>query len=564
MSPPRTCTSCAAKPVARKTLRFCFDCLPGGPHTPPPCRKCGVDGDYFSAGLCSRCHQYAPQPVGSCLECHAWGATRTHKWLCRACINWRKEYPTLDRCGSCQHTHHVGRGGWCRLCWRHGADARQATRRLRPYRPIDVAAANREGQQLFFADMGRRSVPRRVRVLPPPRPPRRRPPSQLDLFDAPPNTWANRHGLPEPPRTARSNALEALVRDHGQRHGWSPNTILRTRLAMRILAGRHTPEGLFRASDVITLQAFKLTAAPVIAVLDEAGLLDDDRVPTIVTWFERTVADLPATMRDELRVWFDVLYRGSATPPRSRPRAPATIRVRLDWALPTLRVWAAAGHTSLREISRADVLAALPPSGNPRATLGQALRSIFQTLRAHKLVFTNPTARLHVGTIERRQPLPVDVDAIRELLNSTNPATAALAALVVFHGLRTIELRHLCLVDVRDGRLHLPDRTVRLAEPARARITDWLDHRQARWPASNNPHLFISHINAGRTTPVGASYAIRALGMAPRTLRADRILDEVIATDGDVRRLSDLFGLSISAAVHYLGVLDPRGLNNTR
>lgn len=47
--------------------------------------------------------------------------------------------------------------------------------------------------------------------------------------------------------------------------------------------------------------------------------------------------------------------------------------------------------------------------------------------------------------------------------------------------------------------------------------------------------------------------------MAPSALRADRIIDEVIATGGDVRRLSDLFGLSVSAAIHYLGVLDPPG-----
>lgn len=563
--PPRTCTSCFAKPVARKTLRFCFDCLPGGPHVAPPCRRCGIDDDYFSAGLCSRCHQYAPQPPRSCLECHAWGATRTNKWLCHACMNWRHKYPTVDACGSCGHTHHVGRGGWCRLCWRQGADARTLTRRERPYRPVDVIAANRNGQQLFFADMGRRREPAHPHVeLVTPRSPRRRPPKQLDLFDAPPNTWANRHGVPEPPKTARSNALEALVRDHAARHGWQRSPTLRARLAVRILAGRQpAADARFRASDVVALQALGLHATPVIAVLADAGLLDDDRIPSIVPWFERTVAGLPDPMRDELRVWFDVLHLGSTTLPRSRPRAPVTIRVRLDWAMPTLRAWAAAGHTSLREISRDDIVAALPSGGNPRATLTVALRSIFQTLRARKIVFTNPTARLRVGQVERRQPLPLDVTTIRELLESKSPATTALAALIVFHGLRTIELRQLRLVDVRDGRLHLPDRTIRLADPVREHVSSWLDHRQARWPASANPHLFISHINAGRTTAVGASYVGRSINMAPSALRADRIVDEVIATGGDVRRLTDLFGLSVSAAIHYLGVLDPPGLTDS-
>lgn len=336
MSPPRTCTSCGAKPVARKTLRFCFDCLPGGPHTPPPCRKCGVDDDYFSAGLCSRCHQYAPQPVDSCAECHAWGATRTHKWLCHACIGWRNAHPTTARCGSCRHTHHVGRGGWCRLCWRHGADARDATRHMRPYRPLDVVVANRDGQQLFFADMGRRHVPRRERISMPPGPPRRRPPNQLDLFASPPNTWASRHGVPEPAKTARSNALEALVRDHASRHGWSGNRVLRTRLAMRVLVSRQRgPSELFLASDVLQLGKLDLHAAPILAVLSEAGLLQDDRVPAIVDWFDRQISELPPAMNDELRVWFEVLHHGSTTAPRSRPRSPITIRLRLNWAMPT-------------------------------------------------------------------------------------------------------------------------------------------------------------------------------------------------------------------------------------
>lgn len=557
--PAKTCTGCRAKPVARKTLRFCFDCLLGGPHTPPPCRRCDASNDYYSAGLCGRCHQYAPQRLEPCIECHAWGATRTNKWLCLACKGWRTKYPTIAHCRSCSHRHHVGRGGWCRLCWRQAADAREATRRQRPYRPIDVIAANHHGQQLFFADMGRRRKPQPWPPAAPTPKPRWVPrPRQLGLFDAPPNTWASRHGLPEPPITARSRALEALVRDHAARHGWGRSAIRRARLAVRVLAGRQTtPDTRFRASEVVSLQAVGLPSTPVIAVLAEAGLLDDDRVPSIVTWFERTIADLPSDVRDELRVWFDVLHRGSAIPPRRRPRAPVTIRVRLDWALPTLRAWAAAGHTSLREISRADVIAALPASGNPRATLAVALRSIFQTLRARKLIFTNPTARLRVGQVERRQPLPVDVGTIRNLLDSTNPATAAIAALIVFHGLRTVELRQLALVDVRDGRLYFPHRTIRLAEPARDLLGRWLDHRQARWPTTANPHVFISHINAGRTTPVGASYASRLIGMPPSVLRADRILDEVIATGGDVRRLSDLFGLSVSAAIHYLGVLDP-------
>lgn len=555
--PPRTCSACQAKPVARNTLRFCFDCLPGGPHVEPPCRRCGTNGSYYSAGLCSSCHQYAPQLPGACVECHAWGATRTNKWLCHACMNWRHKYPTVGACRSCGNHHHVGRGDVCRLCWRQASDAREATKRERPYRPIDVIGSNQHGQQLFLADMGRRRAPRRSRITNPPRSPRRRPPRQLDLFDAPPDTWASRHGLPEPAKTARSNRLEALVREHGARHGWSRNTILRTRLAMRVLAGRQRPPAeRFRVSDIMQLAELDLYAAPILAVLGEAGLLEDDRVPAIIEWFERHTADLPPVMRDELSVWFDVLHNGSTTTPRSRPRSPTTIRIRLNWAMPTLQVWAAAGHTSLREISRDDILSALPPSGNPRATLGLALRSIFMTLRGRKLIFTNPIARVPIGAIERREPLPVDVEVLRALLDASDPARAALAALVVFHGLRARELQDLRLIDIRGSRLHLHDRPVPLAPAVRERLGRWLDHRQHRWPSTINPHVFIHHRNAGGVHATGGLWLARTLGMAPSALRTDRILDEAIATGGDVRRLSDLFGITVDTAVRYASILD--------
>ncbi|WP_281905480.1 hypothetical protein [Phytohabitans aurantiacus] len=59
-------------------------------------------------------------------------------------------------------------------------------------------------------------------------------------------------------------------------------------------------------------------------VLAEAGMLDEDRTPTIERWFDRRIADLPQPMIKELRIWFEVMRHGSTTPPRRRPRADET------------------------------------------------------------------------------------------------------------------------------------------------------------------------------------------------------------------------------------------------
>jgi hypothetical protein len=64
----------------------------------------------------------------------------------------------------------------------------------------------------------------------------------------------------------------------------------------------------------------------------------------------------------------------------------------------------------------------------------QGIRAIFRVLKARRLVFTNPTARIFSGMPGARTPL--DVDDLRQALDASDPTRAALAALVIFHGLR--------------------------------------------------------------------------------------------------------------------------------
>lgn len=565
MTPPRMCHGCGGKPQAYHGRGLCYDCKPGSKGRPRPCRRCRSKEDYWTEGLCRRCHQYAPQLPEPCRDCYAWGVKRRDKWLCGACCGWRVWQSRTGTCVSCRREQTINEHQACRLCWT------QTKRFLRPDEPIDVIAANQFGQQLMLADMsssknGYRQHPRRRNRWNDTYPdPLKKAPAghpecagQLNLFAREPIVdSARRYGFPDPPDIRLADRLDALTLEHGRRYGWRDGLVRETRVAIRVVLGmRDNPMPPIQVSEVARLGKLGLPVRPVCAVFSDAGVLEDDRPPTIQLWFERNTGGLPAPMRSELGVWFDVLHNGSTTPPRCRPRSPATIKSRLLWTLPTLRDWAGQGHQSLREITREHILAVLPTAGTPRAKLGGGLRSILRTLKARKVIFVNPLAGMRIGNFERRTPLPVKTANVRAALASPEPTTAALVALMAFHGLRPVELRDLHLTDVRDGRLQLPDRTVMLADPVKTRLAAYLDHRNTKWPNSINPYFFINQYTALDTGPAHRGWINKRLGISPQALRQDRILDEAIATNGDLRRICDLFGVTIATALHYATVLD--------
>jgi hypothetical protein len=123
----RMCQVCGIRPPAMREIPYCFSCWPGGPVTPPPCRKCGSAEDYYTSGLCARCHPHAPGirsrtwknggqvAVDACPDCLGWGVTRTYRWLCPACKTWRERFPA-GQCAGCSRTVPVDANGACRLC----------------------------------------------------------------------------------------------------------------------------------------------------------------------------------------------------------------------------------------------------------------------------------------------------------------------------------------------------------------------------------------------------------------------------------------------------------------
>jgi hypothetical protein len=158
-----------------REVPFCFACWPGGPVTAPPCRSCGSTENYYTSGLCARCHPHAPgqfSPV------------------------WRQQGP-LTRVtviiDSCPHCFAWG-------CFRQ----RSMIALLYDERPgrVAMAEANRHGQQLFFAGVWTGYGPRKpyVKTTVPADMSLLRPVGhrQLVLFDAPRDPAAH-PGLLLPP-----------------------------------------------------------------------------------------------------------------------------------------------------------------------------------------------------------------------------------------------------------------------------------------------------------------------------------------------------------------------------
>jgi hypothetical protein len=459
----------------------------------------------------------------------------------------------------CRRVRHLNGKQLCRLCRDQAALFRTGRGQ------ISAEEARRHGQQLSLIFPGRI-----VHELAGPRPahapaaPAGTYPvthRQLVLFGLPRDLAAGRSrgALPGPRDPYFAAILEQAASDHAARHGWSKTRTNAARQGLRILAGlQDTPGTVISASQASCLIQIGIAVQPVLDILTASGLLREDRIPPIADWFARQVNGLPEPMTSELHTWFEVMRDGSASPPRRRPRSPGTIRIHLAAALPALHAWAATGHRSLREITRDDVIAALPASGTPRAATGRGLRSLFTVLKGRKVIFTNPAARIRTGKPETRDPLPLgQLPQLREALNSTGPPGAAISALAAYHGLRNQDIRGLLLTSIDGSRLRIGGRTILLAWPVRERLSAWLAYRASRWPATINPHLFINTSTAVRTTAVSSHYVRQAAGMAVQPIREDRILDEALATSGDVRQLIDLFGLSVAAALRYTTVTHP-------
>ena len=502
--------------------------------------------------------------VTSCGSCLAWGLTYS-QGVCVACYNFAGRYRTPGACSACGRQQPLKRGH-CRLCWCQAA----LERSTRPGTPLAAYLTKVRHQQLFLAGMSRRraapkTFPRRhgVKGRPPkpPLPAMARPHlawSQPSLFDAPHRYYRyGRVDLRRGPALDNPWLAWALHLAHvmAEARGFDPTVgrALNRNLVM-LLADHSGGELICTSQFHRVLRDRGASIAHTTEVLQEMGILRDDRPTSFEQWLAGKLDGLSPGIRSETQRWARTLRDGG---PRAHARDQATVQGYLRAVRPALLAWSAS-YDHLREVTHAAVLAhAETLRGHQRQTTVVALRSLFAWAKTNGVIFRDPTRRIRVGRRDWPvwQPLlPEEIAPTVEAV--TTPQARLVVALAAVHAARRGAIRALQLddVDLANHRLTIAGRPRPLDELTYRILVEWLDHRRRRWPNTANPHLLISARTAVGLGPVSAPWANRILRGLPATLerlRIDRQLEEALTHRADPLHLAVVFDIDESTAIRY-------------
>jgi integrase len=365
-------------------------------------------------------------------------------------------------------------------------------------------------------------------------------------------------------RTAEQRQLLAELTSYGQARGWAASTMVRARRSLTVLLTSH-PTLPQAAVDAARVRAFlvqrRLVALRVVEFLVDQRLVGVDKHAVLDRWLARRLQPLPAPIRAEVHSWVDVLRgRGARA---GRPRKQATIQGYLRALEPALTDWSAR-YGSLRQVTADDVVSQLEAvAGATRLLTLAAMRSLFQALKAQRVIFTNPTAGLLGRHLTPAPALQLDPATRAGLLDRLDrPDQRLIVLLAGVHALRTAEIAALTLdaVDLTAGTLTVNSQTRRLDTLTLTQLHAWLAWRRNHFPDSANPYLLVNNTTTGGLTPVGRSFihtACQRVGISARGLRVDRLMAEVHATGGDPLTLTHLFGISDPTAIRYCAELNP-------
>lgn len=142
-------------------------------------------------------------------------------------------------------------------------------------------------------------------------------------------------GFPDVDAPEVAAALKAAVDDYAQYHRLGYYTAWGLDRGLRVLLSiQDTPGARFLASDVLLLRDLILPVKPLLRLLAQIDMLDDDRIPNIVPWLRERTAGLAEPMAGELAAWFELKLSGSTTAPRVKARPHRWIQRMVTNALP--------------------------------------------------------------------------------------------------------------------------------------------------------------------------------------------------------------------------------------
>jgi integrase len=424
-----------------------------------------------------------------------------------------------------------------------------------------MADAARNGIQLFIGDLelgrgpGRRSSPRKPRSPAPPDAVAlgEEIDGQLELFAVRPDPHRTGPAAHAWAGTRTGQARLAELATFAAARGWSEPTTTAVSRAIALVAVADPASGTPSPEMVAELRRRRL---PVTRLREFLANQSDQHPHHATPPALPSLPDaLPTTITKELTVWLEVM---SGRRGRTQPHAQSSIAAYLRLVVPIVREWAQ-GYPSLREVSTDDVAAQIEVlTGSARTGTAVALRSLFAALKSQRTIFADPARRVHPGRFPRRPVLGLDPIARADLLCAATRADHRLLLLLAgVHALSRAEVTALRIddVDLAARRLHIRGRWVTLDEATYQHLRAWTDQRRTRWPATANPHLFLTCKTAGNLAPVSTGY-FRGLPIPLARLRADRLLAAAADSNRDPLTLVRLFGVSGDTAVRYCTELD--------
>jgi integrase len=537
------------------------------------CAECGKQVARLWAGRCRACHARRYQTTGACRDCG--DLTKLTSGLCSPCRLFRWKHPIVGLCPYCGRQQPIGATGGCRSCQAALRADRALARARRKRRVYASTGGCQDCGDLARLITGLCSPCRQFRSSHPlgtcPYCGRQQPigatggcrSCQAALRAVRGHTPARPQRPARPELTAASwQLLEAITR-YGSARGWAPSTqqCARRALVAVLTSGGDLGQPPWDAGHLRRfLTGRRLVALRVVEFLTDEGLACTNPHAVLDQWLACRLAALPAPFAAEVQTWTEALHgRG---PRAGRPRHPRTIEAYLRVLETPLAAWAAT-YGSLRQVTTEDLTAQLDTfTGATRRLAMAAMRSLFTTLKARRVLFTNPARPLTGRALPPPPVLPLgDTQRARLLCHLNEPAQRLIVLLAGVHALRPSQICALTLDDAGPAASTLltSGRARPLDQLTTSHLRAWLDARHARWPTTANPHLLINRSTAGGLKPVDRSYVqatMRRAGITAAELRADRLLDEAHASGGDPLRLTHLFGISDPTAIRYCAEID--------